>query len=241
MESDTIELQVKTVCGQKHSVRVAPTATVLQLKEQIATATSIPLNDQRLIHVGKVMADDKTIDFYKLTEGKTVHVVKRPPPQLSQQSQSASTPASSQAPNGSAQARGGMPLPAQWAHQQMPDGQRVMTSTITIPMAANAGQPQNGQIQVGVSQVWHPAELIAYLYLLWPGFTSSPYSTHICLELIGRFTTSDRPEHYSVSSLWGAGISRLTGCCAQWASSPQHSWWAVYARSCECASSARSQ
>lgn len=52
------------------------TITVLELKEKIADKLQIPSAQQRLIFKGKVLKDENSLEFYEVTEGSTIHLVK---------------------------------------------------------------------------------------------------------------------------------------------------------------------
>lgn len=49
--------------------------TVQQLKEKIASQTTIPANNMRLVYSGKVLKDEDLVDLYGIKEGHTIHIV----------------------------------------------------------------------------------------------------------------------------------------------------------------------
>ena len=53
--------------------------TVLSLKSKIETSLSIPANQQRLIYRGKVLKDENSLEFYEITAGQVIHLVKGAP------------------------------------------------------------------------------------------------------------------------------------------------------------------
>lgn len=71
-----IELTIKCSNADKATVKIAISATVLELKEKIAIELNIPSGQQRLIYKGKVLKDDLTLDTYAVEDGHTVHMVK---------------------------------------------------------------------------------------------------------------------------------------------------------------------
>lgn len=74
--SETIKITIKSSGDTKYEVEVAPTITVLELKNEISSKSSIPADRQRLIYSGKVLKDNETVSFYKIQLGHTIHLVK---------------------------------------------------------------------------------------------------------------------------------------------------------------------
>lgn len=71
-----ITITIKSSGDAKHEISIALTATVLELKEQIAAQADVPADRQRLIYSGKVLKDDQTLELYKVKTGHTIHLVK---------------------------------------------------------------------------------------------------------------------------------------------------------------------
>ncbi|CCC69033.1 hypothetical protein NCAS_0C00430 [Naumovozyma castellii] len=105
----SISIHVKS--GQNNwQVSIDPASTILQLKEEIAKVSEVPATNQRLIFSGKILKDDQTVEFYKILDGLSIHMVKSgggsanknksPPPQ-------ANTTATPVAPNMAAGETGG--------------------------------------------------------------------------------------------------------------------------------------
>ncbi|KAJ4410011.1 hypothetical protein N0V85_004015 [Neurospora sp. IMI 360204] len=90
-----ITFKVKCSGDKNHTVTIAESATVLQLKTLLAGEEyeNISPEQQRLIYSGKVMKDDEVLSFYKIKHMNTVHMVKRPASAATASSGSTSTPA----------------------------------------------------------------------------------------------------------------------------------------------------
>lgn len=71
-------ITIKMTGDAKHQLNVAPSMTVLQLKEKIATDLDVSVDRQRLIFSGRVMKDNDTLETYKIKEGHSIHLVKGP-------------------------------------------------------------------------------------------------------------------------------------------------------------------
>ncbi|KAI9908299.1 hypothetical protein PsorP6_003637 [Peronosclerospora sorghi] len=59
-----VTLHVKTTAGKKFLVDVVLKSTLLQCKEALVASTDVPTSLQRLIHKGKVIKDDQTLQNY---------------------------------------------------------------------------------------------------------------------------------------------------------------------------------
>lgn len=77
----TIEIKIKTLDSQVYTCRVEQNISVPALKEHIATLTSVPAENQRLICRGKVLKDDQILSSYNVEDGHTLHLVTRQVPQ----------------------------------------------------------------------------------------------------------------------------------------------------------------
>ncbi|KAK8602081.1 hypothetical protein V6N13_058259 [Hibiscus sabdariffa] len=75
----TIEIKVKTLDSQTYTFRVDKQMPVPALKEQIASATGVLSEQQRLICRGKVLKDDQLLSAYHVEDGHTLHLVVRQP------------------------------------------------------------------------------------------------------------------------------------------------------------------
>ncbi|CAK7267835.1 hypothetical protein SEPCBS119000_002753 [Sporothrix epigloea] len=73
-----ITFKVKTSGEGLHTITMAESATVLELKTKLSTEEyeNIPVERQRLIYSGRVMKNDDTLGTYKIKAGNTLHLVK---------------------------------------------------------------------------------------------------------------------------------------------------------------------
>lgn len=74
----TLTFKVKTSGDKNHTITMAESATVLDLKTKLAGEDfeNIPIDRQRLIYSGRVMKNDDTLATYKVKSGNTIHMVK---------------------------------------------------------------------------------------------------------------------------------------------------------------------
>ncbi|XP_057511164.1 ubiquitin-like domain-containing protein CIP73 isoform X2 [Actinidia eriantha] len=75
----TVEIKIKTLDSQTHTLRVDKCVPIPALKEQIATVTGVLSEQQRLICRGKVLKDDQLLSAYHVEDGHTLHMVVRQP------------------------------------------------------------------------------------------------------------------------------------------------------------------
>jgi ubiquilin len=64
--------------GKQHSISISESATVLDLKTQLAQEAyeNVAVERQRLIYSGRVMKNEDALSTYKIKNGNTVHLVK---------------------------------------------------------------------------------------------------------------------------------------------------------------------
>jgi ubiquilin len=72
----TLTLTIKCSNASTTVVTAESTDTVLQLKDRVSDALSVPASQQRLIYKGRVLKDDMQLDSYDVQDGHTVHMVK---------------------------------------------------------------------------------------------------------------------------------------------------------------------
>ncbi|EDO14701.1 hypothetical protein Kpol_1068p11 [Vanderwaltozyma polyspora DSM 70294] len=108
-----IKIHIKS--GQnKWEVTVDVSNTVLQLKEEIAKVSEIPVENQRLIYSGKILKDDQVLEFYKIQDEHSIHLVKSGGASKTNTSASAAAASTSTATNSDSNA----PLPSNIAAGQ---------------------------------------------------------------------------------------------------------------------------
>lgn len=85
-----ITFKVKTSSDSTHTITIADSVTVLDLKTKLAGTDyeNIPVERQRLIYSGRVMKNDDLLSVYKIKANNTIHMVKSA---ASNPTQSAST------------------------------------------------------------------------------------------------------------------------------------------------------
>lgn len=77
-DSPQVSFKVKTSGEGNHTITMAESLTVLDLKTKLSTAEfeNIPVERQRLIYSGRVMKNEEPLATYKIKTGNTVHLVK---------------------------------------------------------------------------------------------------------------------------------------------------------------------
>ncbi|KHN98924.1 deubiquitination-protection protein dph1 [Metarhizium album ARSEF 1941] len=73
-----VTFKVKTSSDRNHTITMAESATVLELKTKLAGGEfeDIPVQRQRLIYSGRVMKNDDTLGSYSIKQNNTIHMVK---------------------------------------------------------------------------------------------------------------------------------------------------------------------
>ena len=75
-----MQIFVKTLTGKTITLDVEPWYSVAAVKSLIESKEGIPADQQRLIHGGRQLEDDRTLVYYNITEGAspcTLHLVLR--------------------------------------------------------------------------------------------------------------------------------------------------------------------
>ncbi|XP_049531906.1 uncharacterized protein LOC125949181 [Anopheles darlingi] len=77
-----MKLTIKILKGEEYIVETTPDSTILQIKEEIEKKSTIPVEYQKLLLIGKALSDEKTVASYgNITDGtKLTLVVKKPDP-----------------------------------------------------------------------------------------------------------------------------------------------------------------
>ncbi|QUC19969.1 uncharacterized protein UV8b_04210 [Ustilaginoidea virens] len=89
-----VTFKVKTSSDRNHTLTMAESATVLELKTKLAGEEfeNIPIERQRLIYSGRVMKNDDTLGTYRIKNNNTIHMVKSAASNPAQTSASGPTP-----------------------------------------------------------------------------------------------------------------------------------------------------
>lgn len=81
-----IKLTIKFSNADKFEVTGCLSDTVIEFKNKISSNVNVPSTQQRLIHKGKVLKDDLTLESYEIHDGDTIHLVKGVTPSSTNQS-----------------------------------------------------------------------------------------------------------------------------------------------------------
>mmetsp|Transcript_15313 Transcript_15313/g.29694 ORF Transcript_15313/g.29694 Transcript_15313/m.29694 type:complete len:471 (-) Transcript_15313:39-1451(-) len=96
----TVKLTVKTLGGVKFPIEVEDSETIKQVKEKIKEIKSWEVVSQKLIHKGKILADDKTVQECSIGDGEfLVCVLAKSKAAPAAPAAPASTPAATPAPS----------------------------------------------------------------------------------------------------------------------------------------------
>jgi Ubiquitin family len=71
----SFQIFIKTLTGRKQAFNFEPENQVLAVKQALQEKEGIQVDQIRLIHSGKQLADDKTLESYNIGAGATIHMV----------------------------------------------------------------------------------------------------------------------------------------------------------------------
>lgn len=71
----SMQIFIKTLTGRKQAFNFEPENQVLAVKQALQEKEGIQVDQIRLIHSGKQLADDKTLESYNIGAGATIHMV----------------------------------------------------------------------------------------------------------------------------------------------------------------------
>jgi ubiquitin-like protein Nedd8 len=69
------QIFIKTLTGRKQALNFEPDNQVLAVKQALQEKEGIQVDQIKLIHSGKQLADDKTLEYYNIQAGATIHMV----------------------------------------------------------------------------------------------------------------------------------------------------------------------
>lgn len=69
------QIYIKTLTGRKQALNFEPDNQVLSVKQALQEKEGIQVDQIKLIFSGKQLADDKTLEFYNINAGATIHMV----------------------------------------------------------------------------------------------------------------------------------------------------------------------
>lgn len=174
----TITINILPSHDSKFPLSVESTLTVSALKQQLAEKYSVPVENIRLIHTGRILKNDDTLDSSKIVEGSTVHLVK-----VSNVKSTAPAPGGATATAAQVQAAAASsPVMASSLFRGAPMGYPPQTtSTGTTPFTLPANAPnlaamiQNPQqVQQAMQQITSNPEMFRALLASEPGFRELP-------------------------------------------------------------------
>ncbi|KAF7954021.1 uncharacterized protein EAE97_001419 [Botrytis byssoidea] len=107
-----ITFKVKTSSDGNHTITMAETATVLDLKTKLAgdDYEKIPVDRQRLIYSGRVMKNEEPLSTYKIKPNNTIHMVKSAQSNVANAAANAATGAAASLPTNMAAGTANNPL-----------------------------------------------------------------------------------------------------------------------------------
>jgi Ubiquitin family len=76
--ADAFLVKVLDVRGATYEVTASPSDTIVTLKKRLAVVSSVEVERQRVIHMGRVLSDADTLTSAKVQPGTVLHLFQRP-------------------------------------------------------------------------------------------------------------------------------------------------------------------
>ena len=70
-------IQIRSLTGKHTELKVHHKMRVFELKEMIEKQDQTPFEQQRLVYNGKQLEDERTLDYYNITQDTVVHIILR--------------------------------------------------------------------------------------------------------------------------------------------------------------------
>lgn len=75
-----MKIIVKKLQGGECEIEVLPTTTIYKIKKDVAVKLNIPVEEQKLLHLGRNLVDEQTIQSYPaIKEGSKINLVVKKP------------------------------------------------------------------------------------------------------------------------------------------------------------------
>ncbi|XP_060589600.1 ubiquitin-like protein 4A [Ruditapes philippinarum] len=87
-----MRILVKVLKGSECAVSISSGASIMDIKQQLQSQVSIPVDQQKLIYQGKALLDEKTIEHYKIGDGAKLFLMLKKPGAGATPATSSSTP-----------------------------------------------------------------------------------------------------------------------------------------------------
>ena len=74
---DDYPIQIRSLTGKHTEIKVHHKMRVSELKVLIEKQDQTPFDQQRLVYNGKQLEDERTLDYYNITQDTVVHIILR--------------------------------------------------------------------------------------------------------------------------------------------------------------------